>query len=113
MCRNNSIKTFIARALLVLFIFYYASSTLFIHSHIIDGEVITHSHPYSSTSHTHTGASIELISLLNNLAFTLCVISILSFIETSTRFFFKQIRKQKYSDNKPLCLLLRGPPALS
>lgn len=42
---------------------YLASSTLFIHSHTIDGRVVVHSHPFlgGSTAHTHSDSSVDTI----------------------------------------------------
>ena len=55
---------------LLLFLAYYASVTLFTHTHIIDGITIVHSHPYKSgtgknpVNHQHTTNGFGLIQLL-------------------------------------------------
>ena len=55
---------------LVFFIFYYLGTVLFIHTHNIDGKVVTHSHPYQSDAqgnplHTHSTAGFTLIRILS------------------------------------------------
>ena len=51
--------------LLLLYAFFFASTTLFVHTH--PDLNITHSHPWSSKTHTHTGAQIQLIDLLTDI----------------------------------------------
>ena len=59
--------------LLSLFIIYYASITLFTHSHVIDGVTIVHSHYFktdnsaksSFPTHKHTTNQLTLISQLS------------------------------------------------
>lgn len=48
--------------LLVLYAFFFASTTLFVHTH--QDSNITHSHPWSSKNHTHTGSQLQLIDCL-------------------------------------------------
>lgn len=49
----------------LLFIAYLGESNLFTHSHVIDGVVIVHSHPFKG-SHEHTVAQLETIFLLSS-----------------------------------------------
>jgi hypothetical protein len=51
--------------LVILFMGYYGGTTLFIHSHTIHGEQITHSHPYSTPCHGHTSNQVQQISELS------------------------------------------------
>ncbi|MDD2437391.1 MAG: hypothetical protein PHG27_10735 [Massilibacteroides sp.] len=44
---QNGLDKILKYSLLVLFIGYYGSITLFTHTHIVNGVVITHSHPYN------------------------------------------------------------------
>ena len=60
--RSGAVK---AASLLVLFISLWCSSNLFYHTHLVDSEVVTHSHPYTSASHTHSGVEIQTIALLS------------------------------------------------
>jgi hypothetical protein len=52
--------------LLLLYIGYYSSVTLFYHAHLVDGKIVCHSHPFrpesgkkgSGPSHTHTANAL-------------------------------------------------------
>lgn len=50
--------------LLVLYAFFFASTTLFVHTH--QDSNATHSHPWSSKAHTHTGSQLQLIDCLTD-----------------------------------------------
>jgi hypothetical protein len=55
--------------LLVLFVEYYGSNTLFNHTHTVNGAIITHSHPFNpfkgkSPNHHHTPNEFLLITFL-------------------------------------------------
>ena len=50
----------IAISLLLIFMLYWAGISLFTHSHVVNGVVIVHSHPFS-TEHTHSAHSLETI----------------------------------------------------
>lgn len=58
-------------SVLALFISYYASITLFMHGHIVNGVTVVHSHPYKTTSdgspaHEHKASEIQLIAQLSH-----------------------------------------------
>jgi hypothetical protein len=69
MIRN--MKWFFACFLLVLYCGYRVSVTCFFHSHIVDGQIIAHSHPYKGTpdnpGHSHTNAQFLLIEFLSHI----------------------------------------------
>ncbi|MDR0824052.1 MAG: hypothetical protein LBN74_03095 [Prevotella sp.] len=55
--------------LLLVLILYLFSTNFFYHIHIIDGEMILHSHPYSAKNanspiHSHTGTELNLVQQL-------------------------------------------------
>ena len=50
--------------LLLLFSLYWCGITLFTHSHVVNGVVVVHSHPFH-TGHAHTGAQYETIFFLS------------------------------------------------
>lgn len=58
----------ISYLLLLTIGFYLGGSTLFVHSHNIDGIKIVHSHPFSGNpaSHSHSSSSVDTISRLQN-----------------------------------------------
>lgn len=55
--------------LLLLFVEYVGSVTLFVHGHIVDGETLYHSHIYSGSAeepnHTHSSQQFKLITALS------------------------------------------------
>lgn len=51
--------------LLLLYAFFFVSTTMFVHTH--SDMNVTHSHPWSSKTHTHTGAQIQLINILTDI----------------------------------------------
>lgn len=52
----NHIKAHIAAFLTILMVSYFASMTICLHTHEVNGVVVMHSHPYQSESHSHTNA---------------------------------------------------------
>ncbi len=58
--------------LLILFMGYFSSITFFSHTHIVDGVVIVHSHPYKAKSgnvpfnHNHSKNGFILILFISN-----------------------------------------------
>lgn len=61
-------STRISLLLFLLFIEYVAGITMFMHSHIIDGDVVYHSHFYSGSAeapaHNHSSQQAKVISAL-------------------------------------------------
>lgn len=61
-------STKFAFLLLLIFVEYVAGITLFMHSHIVNGDVIYHSHYYSGSAeapnHTHSAQQLKVISAL-------------------------------------------------
>ena len=60
---------------IILFVSYYASTTLFFHTHIISGATITHSHLHTNTHHNtesggHTEYCITLIAQFSHFDYT-------------------------------------------
>ena len=72
---KESITSILKFSLLVLFIGYYSNITLFYHAHIINGEVIIHSHFFKSDAdtktpfknHSHPLSAFNLIYQLNKM----------------------------------------------
>lgn len=56
--------------LVILFLSYYGGTTLFTHTHTVDGVKITHSHPYlPSGHHSHSSTAFQQIEQLSNFVF--------------------------------------------
>lgn len=75
---------FLQYSLLIIFLGYYGSITLFPHCHIVNGVSIVHSHPFNSSSdknpinHSHSKDEFVLIHLLTTFLFTFSFIYFLS-----------------------------------
>ena len=107
-------KKCIAVFLLFLFIGYTGSITLFCHTHIVDKQLVTHSHPYSNVPDTgqHTHTSFEFV--------TLAVLSLLLMLAATSGWFasiytIKLLKKTDLVQNQALShhlstSFLRGPP---
>ena len=59
----------------LLYIAFYASNTLFLHTHKFVYGTVTHSHPYSTDAnglpnHSHNSTELQFISLCNTLLIT-------------------------------------------
>ncbi|SUB77790.1 Uncharacterised protein [Porphyromonas macacae] len=101
---------------MVAFFAYYAGVTLFVHHHIVNGILITHSHPYNifraeGSDHTHTQEEITTIDLLMHLQALMPLVTAPLYVllgAISILFISKAIRRGFGSftrtDN------LRGPP---
>ena len=50
----------------VFFIAYILNVSLFLHTHIVNGVTIVHSHPWSDANHHHSSAQFQLIHLLSH-----------------------------------------------
>lgn len=48
----------------LLFFFYFSDISFFGHSHVIEGVVVVHSHPFSSETHDHSQKELDTISFL-------------------------------------------------
>lgn len=102
--------------LLLLFVGYVASITLFYHDHTINGMRVVHSHPYSEKPdtghHKHTCAEVEIIANLSVLL--LIVVAMLGIeklnVESKPRLtpLSEQLLLSVEVDSPPL----RAPPAL-
>jgi len=82
-------KQIIKYLLIILFIGYYSSISFFVHTHIVEGKNITHSHPYipfksnKTPEYNHTTNELLLFQVLSN------------FLIFSNAFFFGFIIYQK------------------
>lgn len=64
---KKHLKTILKLFLPLLFIAYLGGITLFTHSHVVNGVVIVHSHPFKG-EHEHTKAEFETIFFLSSFA---------------------------------------------
>jgi hypothetical protein len=68
---NKTISSFAGPLLLLLFIIYSGSITMFYHTHELHGALLTHSHPYklplgkgTGTDHSHSASQFFLLLYL-------------------------------------------------
>jgi hypothetical protein len=94
--------------LIVLFLNYYAATTVFVHTHETRFGLITHSHPYKG-AHTHTSNAYELLSILTNSPFlfssTVFVGAVWFVLRIIRVVYRKQLRHQQKKH-----IFVRGPP---
>lgn len=99
--------------LLLVMLFSIASSTLYIHSHIYKGHEIVHSHPTSTTSHSHSDSSFDTINRINTTESTSVEVATIEvFTQPYTELDFAQyacIEKLGYQAIHSL----RAPPAVA
>jgi len=119
---GSKLKYWIANSfrvlLLILFLGYYGSITLFTHCHIINGVTIIHSHPYrsdkgnDSSGLQHTGKELMVIRLLSQFFTTAVVISFATVILRSLLYEIPvKSTADGYADTNGNCTYsLRAPP---
>ena len=64
--KSSKIQHFVGVFMTLLMVGYLACLSLCLHTHVVDSKVITHSHPYKTSSHTHSGVEIVLIKSLSD-----------------------------------------------
>jgi len=64
---KSTLRESTATMLLLLFVGFFVSISFFKHKHVIDGVLIVHSHPFSSTeNHSHSADATNLIQQLSH-----------------------------------------------
>ena len=111
---RNTGRNITASLLLLLFVGYWSSVTLFPHVHRIDGHVFVHSHPFSGSSgnpgHNHTPQQFQLIAHLSLLIATAATFVALVFGQAGAAFVFG-VRKPVARCGMPVRVYgLRAPP---
>ncbi len=59
-------KQILTLLLTAFYLFYFAGTHFFVHSHFINERIVVHSHPFAKSNHTHTTLEIQLIDELSN-----------------------------------------------
>ena len=111
MRRKERIISFV---LLLIIGFYVGSSTLFIHTHTVDGKSIVHSHPFrgASTSHSHSATSFDTISRIANSDYVaVSAVSVECSITTQTTL-YNSVCYELYNSVDSSPYSLRAPPSL-
>jgi hypothetical protein len=106
------IKKIAAVFLVVLYGSYYASTNFFIHTHQGAYGAVTHSHPYTSGTHTHSTDALLLIANLTTLLFVSGGMLFGIVVLSASKVYFSS---KENSVTTSLCLCgnpLRAPPVL-
>ena len=64
--KSGKIQQFVGVFMTLLMVSYLACLSLCLHTHVVDNKVFTHSHPYKTSSHTHSGVEVVLLKSLSN-----------------------------------------------
>ena len=111
------LKKITAYLLLLLFVGFYGSITLFPHIHHLGNECIVHSHPFKKdckgkpVSHSHTKDQFRIIHLLSNFISTVLIIKIAQKVIRSLINVFKIEQYRSFLKAKEFSIYqLRAPP---
>lgn len=93
---------------------YLGGSTLFIHSHNIDGRSVVHSHPFSGTpaSHSHSATSFDTISRLAGSDYIVASTLSVECCITSQATLYRATSYEHYDSTQGSIRTLRAPPSL-
>ena len=64
--KSSKIQHFVGVFMTLLMVSYLACLSLCLHTHVVDSKIITHSHPYKTSSHTHSGIEFVLLKSLSD-----------------------------------------------
>ncbi len=91
-----------------------AGTPLFVHTHMVDGGIVTHSHPYSGTSqnpgHGHSVAQFVLIALLSTTVMIAVSTKFSAIITARKALLFAGLFENVRQHSAFRQDLLRGPP---
>jgi hypothetical protein len=115
---HNRLKITVSLLLAFLFAAYYGSTTLFNHTHFINGVAISHSHPFNPfseklpTGHEHTSEEFKLIQFLSNVLISSLILAISFKIILPLIEFMPGINSISSGFvHEPAIFFLRAPPA--
>lgn len=113
----REIKKTLAGLLFILFLGYVGTTTLFYHTHCVNGQWIAHSHPYAeapdSGQHTHTTSEFTTIASLSLLLALAMVLGYLLKLFAPLLLFKTNTAEANLLHRKPLLLSLRAPPVIA
>lgn len=105
--------------LIAMLIFNYVNTTMFWHCHLVDGQIIFHSHIYGKSHHTgnsdggHTRGQLQFLDYISHTLFTDSVIP-----DVHVGFYEVLLCEFRPADDSSLSLgffsraLQRGPPSM-
>lgn len=104
----------ISGVLIAILVLHWANINFYNHTHIVEGETLVHSHPYASSSHSHSGASFSTIGWLSG-SFNLIELTEQFSLRLFEELFFEVLggrATEKYYFGWRTETVLRGPPVL-
>ena len=97
--------------LLILFVSYQVSITMFAHVHYINGVMIVHSHPSTDNQHTHSEGQILTLAQMSEWASVEPDFVTLGEVNLSVFYTLECNRLACYvQDQYACCIALRAPP---
>lgn len=116
---NTKLKSLTSAIFVGILLFNYVSSTMFWHSHIIDGQIVIHSHIYGdghSRNNSDGGHSYGQLKLLDILSHTVCTDTVIPDISITRidvlEYVFQESPVLSHGISPANSIDLRGPPAL-
>lgn len=116
---GTKLKSMISAVFVGILLFNYVSSTMFWHCHVIDGQIITHSHIYwddhagSNSDGGHTYNQLKLLDILSHIVCTDSIIPDLGISRIEVLEYVFMESPVKFLDAIPVnSFHLRGPPSL-
>lgn len=101
---------------LFLFIEYVGSDVLFMHSHVINGEQIFHSHIYTGSAeqpdHSHTQQQVKVIAALSTFVAVAAFTPLFISAPIGTRITYLRTTTQNIIQQCSFNLHLRAPPVV-
>ena len=114
-------KIYISYLLLSIYLTYFGVVSLFVHSHVYNGVVYIHSHPYSKSTtssselpieaHHHTSSTFFTLNVVSNILCGTTTPSVIFDVVLPTfRVFFERYKILEISDSHKFQFNLRAPP---
>ena len=102
-----------------ILLFNYVNSTMFWHSHIVDGRVITHSHIFwknHGTGNSDGGHTPGQFKILDLICHTVCTATVVDLVLPERfdvlEYVFQESLAEGIARCPRHCTVLRGPPAV-
>ncbi|MBR5176478.1 MAG: hypothetical protein IKW89_11195 [Bacteroidales bacterium] len=116
---GTKLKSVISAVFVGILLFNYVSSTMFWHCHVIDGQIITHSHIYwddhtgSNSDSGHTYNQLKLLDILSHIVYTDSIIPDLGISRIDVlEYVFAEAPVKVFDAIPANSFHLRGPPSL-
>jgi len=117
--RNHRLRSMMLMMFIGILLFNYVNATMFWHSHVVDGRVITHSHIFWKnhvTGNSDGGHTQGQLRLLDVICHTVCTATVIdSFLPERfdvLEYVFHENPGTEVSWCSPHLPVLRGPPAV-